>query len=105
MATNHKTKTCNCEDWLVDIREDLGYARRHQEPYCEFCFAKSGSYRLRHKDYTNENYKWSKMHNMSNKGIYNSPQIDDEFYLVFLNEKKNNLLLIYNKKLFELKEN
>ena len=42
---------------------------------------------------------------MSNQGIYNYSHIDDDFYLVFSNDKKNNLLLIYNKKLFDLKEN
>lgn len=94
------------EDWLVDIREDIEYRHRgHDRPYYEFCFAKGSKYRLYPDVYGDNNYKWSKMYAMSNQGIYNYSQIDDDFYLVFSNEKKNKLLLIYNKKLFELKEN
>ena len=97
------------EDWLVDIREDIGYSNyRHRSPYHEFCFAKGGKYRIylhTAASFENRHYKWSKMYNMSNQGIYNYSHIDDDFYLVFSNDKKNNLLLIYNKKLFDLKEN
>ena len=97
------------EDWLVDIREDIGYSNyRHRSPYHEFCFAKGGKYRIylhTTASFENRHYKWSKMYNMSNQGIYNYSHIDDDFYLVFSNDKKNNLLLIYNKKLFDLKEN
>ena len=74
----------------------------------EFCFAKGGKYRIylhTAASFENRHYKWSKMYNMSNQGIYNYSHIDDDFYLVFSNDKKNNLLLIYNKKLFDLKEN
>lgn len=97
------------EDWLVDIREDIGYYNyRHRNPCHEFCFAKGGKYRIylhTAASFENRHYKWSKMYNMSNQGIYNYSHIDDDFYLVFSNDKKNNLLLIYNKKLFDLKEN
>lgn len=97
------------EDWLVDIREDIGYyASGNGHPRHEFCFAKGGKYRLyihTANAFENRHYKWSKMYNMSNQGIYNYSHIDDDFYLVFSNDKKNNLLLIYNKKLFDLKEN
>lgn len=93
------------EDWLVDIREDIEYRHRGpDQPYYEFSFAKGSKYRLYLNVYGNENYKWSKMYAMSNQGIYNYSQIDDDFYLVFSNEKKNNLILIYNKKLFDFKE-
>ena len=97
------------EDWLVDIREDIGYSNyRHRSPYHEFCFAKGGKYRIylhTTASFENRHYKWSKMYNMSDQGICNYSHIDDDFYLVFSNDKKNNLLLIYNKKLFDLKEN
>lgn len=94
------------EDWLVDIREDIEYRHRGPDrPYYEFQFAKGSRYRLYPDIYGDNNYKWSKIYAMSNQGIYNYSQIDDDFYLVFSNEKKNNLILIYNKKLFELKEN
>lgn len=91
------------EDWLVDIREVSEYYGRRRRSYYMFYFANGGKYKLYPGYYNNDNYTWSKMYNMSNQGIYNYSQINDDFYLVFSNEKKNNLLLIYNKKLFELK--
>ena len=84
------------EDWLVDIGEEVEYYGRSSRRYYKFCFAKGGKYLVYPDDYYNENYK------MSNQGLYNYSQINDDFYLVFSNEKKNNLILIYNKKLFEL---
>lgn len=96
------------EDWLVEIKEKIEHGGKYSRAYYEFCFAKGGKYRLyMHTATTFENrhYKWSKMYNMSDQGIYNYSHIDDDFYLVFSNDKKNNLLLIYNKKLFDLKEN
>ncbi len=96
-------------DWLVDIKEKSEYvpgARYgRRRGYYEFCFAKGGKYKLYTDIYGDNNYKWSKMYAMSNQGIYNYAHIDDEFYLVFSNEKKSQILLIYNKKLFKLKEN
>ena len=94
------------EDWLVEIKERVEYAGKYSHPYYEFCFANGGKYMLYMNSaayYDNKYYKWSKMYNMSAQGIYNYSKNDDDFYLVFSNEKKNNLLLIYNKKLFELK--
>ncbi len=96
-------------DWLVDIKEKseyvpgVRYGRRRG--YYEFCFAKGGKYKLYTDIYGENNYKWSKMYAMSNQGIYNYAHIDDEFYLVLLNEKKSQIILIYNKKLFDFKEN
>ena len=92
------------EDWLVEIKEKCEHGGKYSRAYYEFCFAKGGKY-VMYKNvagaFENNHYKWSKMYNMSNQGIYNYSHIDDDFYLVFSNEKKNNLLLIYNKKLFE----
>ncbi len=92
------------EDWLVDIREESEYYGRRRRSYYAFYFAKGGKYKLYPNYYGLDNYTWSKIYNMSNQGIYNYSQINDDFYLVFSDEKKNNLILIYNKKLFELKE-
>ena len=96
------------EDWLVEIKEKIEYGGKYSRAYYEFCFAKGGKYRIymhTANAFENRHYKWSKMYNMSDQGIYNYSHIDDDFYLVFSNDKKNNLLLIYNKKLFDLKEN
>ena len=96
------------EDWLVEIKEKIEHGGKYSRAYYEFCFAKGGKYRIyihTIDSFENRHYKWSKMYNMSDQGIYNYSHIDDDFYLVFSNDKKNNLLLIYNKKLFDLKEN
>ncbi len=79
------------EDWLVDIREKLeinpGRYNRNRL-YYQFAFAKGSKHRLYQDVYEVDNYKWSKLYNMSNQGIYNYSQVDDEFYLVFTNEKR-----------------
>lgn len=79
------------EDWLVEIKEKIEHGGKYSHAYYEFCFAKGGKYRLyMHTAATFENrhYKWSKMYNMSDQGIYNYSHIDDDFYLVFSNDKK-----------------
>lgn len=95
------------EDWLVEIKERVEYAGKYTRPYYEFCFASGARYTLymgAAYAFENRHYKWSEMYNMSAQGIYNYSKIDDDFYLVFSNEKKRNLLLIYNKKLFDFKD-
>lgn len=100
-------KTTVVTDWLVDIKSGVelhaGYHHRRTRPYYEFIFAKYGKYRLYTDVYGNTNYTWSKMYAMSNEGIYNYSNIDDNFYLVVTNDKKPRILLIYNQKLFEMK--
>ena len=95
-----KHKTTIVTDWLVDISE-IQPGRR--SPYYQFTFAKYGEFRLYMNVYGNTNYTWSKMYAMSNQGIYNYSNVDDEFYLVITNDKKSKILQIYNQKLFELK--
>lgn len=90
-------------DWLIDITEYTP-TRRYSRPYYSFAFAKYGTYQLYMGGYE-KNYNWSKMYSMSNEGIYNYSHTDDDFYLVLSGGKKPHILLIYNKKLFELKEN
>ena len=50
-----------------------------------------------------ENYKWSSMFSMSNKGVYNYSECDDEFYLVLSKPHTGKILMAYNTKLFEMK--
>ncbi len=101
-----KQKITIVTDWLVDMREytDLhsGFHHRHKY-YTVFTFAKYGTFRLYTDIYGNTNYTWSKMYAMSNQGVCNYSNIDDEFYLVITNDKKPRILQIYNQKLFELK--
>lgn len=99
-------KTTIVTDWLVDIKDSVelhaGYNHRRARPYYEFTFAKYGKYRLYTDVHGNTNYTWSKMYAMSNEGVYNYSNIDDNFYLVVTNDKKPQILLIYNQKLFEM---
>ena len=107
--------TCNLKqrinivsDWLVDLVDidevqPVGTMCLAHKVYYSFHFAKFGEYRLNAQSHECNNYKWSKMYAMSDRGIYNYSQLDDEFYLVLSNNKKPQILLIYNKKLFEFK--
>lgn len=51
-----------------------------------------------------ENYKWSLKHKMNDKDIFNYSNANDSFYLITMKDKKK-ILVVYNKKLFELNEN
>ncbi|MBE6750623.1 MAG: hypothetical protein E7560_05620 [Ruminococcaceae bacterium] len=51
----------------------------------------------------NKNYVCSEMYTMEAKGVYRYAEVGDEFYLAVVN--KNTILLVYNTKLFDFKEN
>jgi len=101
-----KQKITIVTDWLVDIREDvdLRHGRYHRNRQVTvLTFAKYGQFKLFTDIYGDINYTWSKMYAMSNQGVCNYSNIDDEFYLVITNDKNPRILQIYNQKLFELK--
>ena len=60
-------------------------------------FARYGKYYI-----PKDNYTWSNEFHMDVKGVYNYSNIGDEYYLILSKDKK--ILLAYNMKLFELKE-
>lgn len=62
-------------------------------------FSSYGSYIIPKK-----NYEWSEMFCLDHKGVYNFSVVGDEFHLIILKDKKQQILLAYNKKLFELEE-
>ena len=101
-----KQKITIVTDWLVDIREDVdlhhGMHHRNRQ-YTDLTFAKYGKFRIFTDIYGDINYTWSKMYAMSNQGVCNYSNINDEFYLVISNDKNPHILQIYNQKLFELK--
>ncbi len=101
-----KRKITIVTDWLVDMREDVDLRRgmyHRYINYTELTFAKYGKFRLHTDTYGDTNYPWSKMYAMSNQGVCNYSNINDEFYLVISNDKKPKILKIYNQKLFELR--
>ena len=50
-----------------------------------------------------ENYQWSSMYSMTNKGVYSYSACEDEFYLVLSRAHTGKILMAYNTKLFEMK--
>lgn len=51
-----------------------------------------------------ENYKWSSEYPLGDAGVYYTSDYGDEFYLVLFKEHVGGILLLYNTKMFELKE-
>lgn len=70
--------------------------------HCDYFlnFSSYGKYILFRGDY----YKWSTKYNMSDKSVYNSSSVDDEFYLVLTKKHTGKISLAYNTKMFELQE-
>ena len=68
-------------------------------------YSLSKPYRLNFNSYgkylvpKGKNYRWSNLYCMDDKGVYNYSVVGDEFYLAVID---NQILLAYNKKLFEL---
>ena len=60
-------------------------------------FANSGNYRILNGTY----YKWSKQHTMSERKVYDSTALNDDFYIITI---KKDVVLAYNKNFFELEE-
>lgn len=76
-----------------------------KETKFEFGFENNGEYVICEQLYGAKNYRWSKICKMSNTELFESTNLDDEFYLVKSLGKKAQILLIYNKNRFELEEN
>ena len=73
------------------MRVDKEIQHRYRRPDREvtvFCFYQGGRYQIGIGDGSVENYS----------------SIDDEFYLIFINEKKPKIQAIYSCKLYELEE-
>ena len=82
-------------------RVEGGYHRRGlpNAPYVcyELCFYPYNNYSIPAR----KHYKWSKEHSMSEKDLFKTSEIGDEFVLV--TQSKKDILLVYNTKFFEYK--
>ena len=87
------------------LKSDFVTAKTHKisgkryvlnRPYT-LVFANSGNYRILNGTY----YKWSKQHTMSERKVYDSTALNDEFYVI---ATKKGVVLAYNKRYFELEE-
>lgn len=83
------------EDKLVGKIPEHG--TRYNRTFNTLVFAKSGKYELGN-DYF---YKWSKLCSMSEESLYRSSNVDDEFYVASVAEEN---IIVYNKKMFELRQ-
>lgn len=84
------------DDWMVD-KLPRRYGRYTHRPDT-FVFARSGECGLTDNFY----YKWSELYSMSEEALYRNSDLDDDFYVVSVGKVKN--IMVYNKKLFELRE-
>lgn len=66
-------------------------------PYRLF-FMNYGEYRIPKK----ENYRWSDIHHMYDKDVFNYAVTHDKYYLAVIDNKE--IVMVYNTKLFELQE-
>ena len=84
------------DDWLVDKLEKRHgrYTRRPDT----FVFARCGEFGLTDDFY----YKWSDLYSMNEESLFRSSNLDEDFYVVSVGKVKN--IMVYNKKLFELRE-
>ena len=62
------------------------------------CFSSNTKYEI----HSGKHYKWSNLYAMSDKRVYDSSNINDDFYLINVGKRKN--ILGYNKKMFEYRE-
>ncbi len=88
-------------DKLNKPEEEIQYSARRGlrtvYHYYHLHFKSFGKYTIPRKNYT-----WSSEYSMRNKGVYETSSDGDEFYLVVSKNKSQKVLLVYNKKLFEL---
>lgn len=86
------------QDWVVDKLPKIYQTRVSVGRPYTLVFAKSGKYAI----HGGLNYHWSEMFSMDEKCVYESTDIDDDFYVISVGKRKN--VLAYNKKKFELEE-
>lgn len=84
-------------DVLIDKGKKTRYSRyRGIHNKYQLFFEKSEKYTLKKR-----NYECMNLGGMSGEQVYNSSEINDEFYIVSVGKWKN--ILAYNKKMFEFK--
>ncbi|MBQ8793914.1 MAG: hypothetical protein IJZ63_04125, partial [Clostridia bacterium] len=83
-------------DKLVGFYTTETHGKRHRTFY-HLNFSSYGEYVI-----NENNYCWSKLGPMSAFGVYSTAETGDEFYLVLSKRHSGKILLVYNKKFFEL---
>ena len=92
----NKFKVVN--DFVIKKLSKRGGLYAFNRPYT-LCFASNKKYEI----HSGKHYKWSNLFKMSDKEVYDSSNIDDDFYLINIGRQKN--IVAYNKKMFEYKDN
>ncbi len=91
--------------YIVTVDKLIGFEDKKSIRGSSFTSFFSKPYKLHFATYgvyyipENENYKWSKMYNMDDKGVFDSSSAGDEFYLFIINK---DIFIAYNKKMFDL---
>ena len=82
-------------DWVIN-KETKHYSTRLNtpKPYT-LVFAHGGKYGIPY----GKNYRWSNLYSSTDKIIYESTSLNDEFYLISIKKQKN--IMAYNKKHFD----
>lgn len=86
-------------DKVYNTKKKYHYFSRHRPVDYFLYFEKHGEYII-----PMSNYECSEMFSMSDTGLYRYSEIGDEFYLIMAEGKKEQILLVYNKKMFELQK-
>ncbi len=100
----HKNITIVTDKLVEQAVEKKKFLRIPKEPKFKFVFENCGEYIIPEQLYGDNNYNWSKEYTISNTELYETSSIGDEFYIVKSLGKKAKILLIYNKKHFELEQ-
>lgn len=89
------------EDTLVDSTLDARTSRSPNIDRHLLQFARCGEYYIPY----GTNYNWSKDYYMSDRGVFNTSLNGDSFYIVtYQKDKKRKPIIVYNTKLFELRD-
>jgi len=80
-------------------KEIRRYNRVRNRGYYRLYFLNYGAYMV-----PDENYRWSELFSMLPKGVYDSSDYGDEFYLVLSKRDKGEIIFAYNTKMFHFEE-
>ena len=94
---NLKNKNAIVKDKLINSEEKEKRQGKHIVKYYYLYFSQYGTYKI-----PDNNYEWSSMFALGDKGVYNYAGHGDEFYLVLSKPHNGKILLAYNDKMFEM---
>ena len=94
---NFEVKTDKLVHKINEINSPPGKTKQRHRP-CTLEFSNLGKFNI----YNGTNYHSSKQYKMWYEELFRSSKIGDEFYVVM--DTKDNILIVYNTKFFELKK-